>query len=162
MKQIQPGSLHVVIAARLDGAVGFLYTRDPLNWLAQLGTHMQLAEIEVRATAAAEKIVKYLRSRFSIANIPNGLMPWYLVDYPQAIEALNEVDLESGEPRSGLALEMPVMVFPQRVRGHVFGFTRGGDIVVRLDGARFTANIVVVPRKNVKPILRAQALGGEG
>lgn len=155
MKQIQPGALHVVVAGRLDGVVGFLYTRDPLEWLARLGSHMELGEIEVRASAAADKIVKHLRSRFSVANVPSAAMPWYLVDYRQAVEALNEVDLITGEPTTGLALDAPVMVYPQRVRGRVFGFTRRGQIVVKLDGARFTSNIVIAPRDQVKPILRA-------
>jgi hypothetical protein len=163
MKQIQPGSLHVVVVARFDGTVGFLYTRNPLDWLATLGSHFDLAEIEVRATAAAEKIVRYLRSRFSIASIPSERMPWYLVDYPQAIEALDEVDLETGEPSCGLELEARVQVDPGRRRGTVFGFTRSGQIVVKLEGPHYTSNIVIAPRENVKPIVRVAAIstGGE-
>lgn len=162
MKQIQPGALHVVVAGRLDGVVGFLYTRDPLEWLSHFGSHVELGEIEVRASAAADKIVKHLRSRFSIANVPSSAMPWYLVDYSQAIDALNEIDLTTGEPVSGLALKARVMVYPQRVRGIVFGFTRRGQVVVKLDDTRFTSNIVIAPRDQVKPILRAPAISPGG
>jgi hypothetical protein len=164
MKQIQPGSLHVVVAGRLDGTVGFLYTRNPLDWLATLGNHFELGEIEVRASAAAEKIVRYLRSRFSVAHIPNERMPWYLVDYPQAVQALDEIDLDTGEPTSGLELGAKVQVDPGRRRGSVFGFTRSGRVVVKLDGLTFTENIVIAPRENVKRIVRVAAIstGGEG
>lgn len=157
MKQTQPGQLHVVVAARLDGAVGFLYTRDPIEWLAQLGSHMDLGEIEVRACAAAAKVVKYLRSRFSVADVPSRHMPWYLVDYKQAVDALDEIDLATGEPRSGLELDAPVMVYPQAARGRVFGFTCGGQVVVKLDVGRFTENIVIAARQDVKPIVRVKA-----
>lgn len=160
MKQIQPGALHVVVAGRLDGVVGFLYTRDPLEWLARLGSHMELGEVEVRATPAADKIVKHLRSRFSMANVPSSAMPWYLVDYRQAVEALDEIDLSTGEPTNGLALNAPVLVLPDRARGRVFGFTRRGQVVVKLDGPRFTVNIVIAPRDQVKPILRAPIPSG--
>jgi hypothetical protein len=162
MKQIQPGALHVVIAARLDGTVGFLYTRNPLDWLAALGSHFELGEIEVRASAAAEKIVRYLRSRFSVASIPSERMPWYLVDYPQAIEALDEVNLETGEPSSGLELNARVQVDPGRRRGTVFGFTRRGQVVVKLEGGHYTSNIVIAPRENVKPIVRVAAISTGG
>lgn len=163
MKQIRPGSLHVVVAGRLDGTVGFLYTREPLDWLAKLGSHMDLGEIEVRASAAAEKIVRHLRSLFAVANVPSSRMPWYLVDYQQAVAALDGVNLQTGEPLSGLELNAPVYVRDQG-RGHVFGFTRSGQIVVRLEGRRFTQNIVIAPRENVKPVVRVQATstGGAG
>lgn len=162
MKQIQPGELHVVIAGRLDGVVGFLYTRDPLEWLARLGSHMDLGEIEVRASAAAVKIVKYLRSRFSKANVPSDSMPWYLVDYCQAVEALEEVNIATGEPHNGLELEAPVMIMSTRARGRVFGFTCRGQVVVKLDAGRFTENIVIAPREDVKPIVRVKATASPG
>jgi hypothetical protein len=161
MKQVRQGSLHVVVAGRLDGTVGFLFTREPMEWLATLGSHFDLGEIEVRATAAAEKIVKYLRSRFAVANVPSSRMPWYLIDFAQAIEALDGVNLQTGEPESGLKLHAPVYVNGQR--GTVFGFTnRHERVVVKLDGLRFTQNLVIARREDVKPVVRVMATSTGG
>lgn len=157
MKQIQPGALHVMVVGRQDGTVGFLYARDPLNWLAQLGTHVQLGEVEVRVSAAAERIVNYLRTRFRIANVPSSPHPWYLVDFDQARRALDEVNLETGEPADGLEMGSEVMVLPQRVRGWIFGFTHAGQIVVRHQAPRGVKHISIVPRENLKPIVRIKA-----
>jgi hypothetical protein len=157
VKHIETGAMHAVVAQRVqDGAVGFFYTRDPLNWLAAIGNHFQLGETEVRPAAAGARVVDYLRARFQFAHVPSDALPWYLIDYLQAIEALDRVDLRTGELQR-LPIDTRVMVMPHRVRGRVLGFTHGDRVVVKLDCTRFTENLVIAARDQVKPILRAVA-----
>lgn len=153
MKQVQQGSLHIIVAGRLDGAVGFFYARDPLNMLAALGTHMQLGDVEVRSSSAAARVTERLRRRFAITHVPSDALPWYLIDYRQALEALDSIDLDTGELKV-IAVDAPVMV--DRRRGRVFGYTRAGDVVVRLDNPGADTNLIIANRQRVKPILRAR------
>jgi hypothetical protein len=156
VKQIQPGQQHIIIAGRDDGAVGLFYARDPLNWLAAIGTHFALADVEVRPGTAAVQVVEEMRAQFAFAHLPGAALPWYLIDYRQAIDALNARNLDTGELRR-LALQSEVMVFPNRDRGRVMGYTRGGQVVVRLHTSPFVANVVIASAGMVKPVLRARA-----
>lgn len=157
MKDIQQGQQHVIIAARADGAIGLFYAREPLNWLAALGTHAVLEDVEVRPGEAAAKVIEALRGKFQAAHFPGLALPWYLIDYRQAINALNEFDLDTGE-RARVAIDTEVMVLPDRNRGSVMGYTRGGQIVVRLHASRNVANVVIAPTAMVKPVIRMPAI----
>jgi hypothetical protein len=157
MKQIHPGEQHVIIASRIqDGAVGLFYTREPGNWLAAIAAHFQLASVEVRPSSAAPKVIEALRRRFAVAHTPYDTMPWFLVDFRQAVEALNALDVETGEPRRDLEIAARVMVLPQRLRGSVVGYTRRGQVAVKLVGNGAVSNVVIAMRDQVKPILRAK------
>lgn len=156
MKEIQAGQQHVIIASRADGAVGIFYARDPLNWLAALGTHAPLEDVEVRPSAAAAKVVEQLRARFAPAHFPSTALPWYLIDYSQAVQALDQLDLDTGELSDHLKHGAEVMVLPHRNRGQMYGYTRGGQVVVKLHSSPLVANIVIAPRQQVKPVLMAR------
>src|SRR6185369_4410302 len=103
-KRIQPGSLHVIVASRVDGPVGLFYSHDPGNWLAAISTHVTLDQVEVRPSRAAARVVDQLRARFAILHTPSDALPWYLIDMQQAIRALNAIDLETGELVRDLAV----------------------------------------------------------
>jgi hypothetical protein len=155
MKSIREGSQHVLIAERCEGGVGLMYTRSPAEWLGSLAAHMDLGQVEVRPGAHAAQVVTELRTRFAAAHVPSEAMAWYLIDFKQAVDALDEYDIETGEPTMPIAINSQVMVFPNRQRGQVFGFTnRGRSIAVKLAGETL---MVIVPRANVKPIYRLVA-----
>lgn len=157
-KQAKWGELHVIVAARIqDNAVGLFYTRDPKAWLAAIGTHMQLGAVETRPAAAAVKVVESLRRRFAIAHTPSDAFPWYLIDFAQAIAALNAIDLNTGDAARDLELQQRVFLIPERVRARVFGFTKSGRVVIQLENAPDVANLVIARRENLKPILRAKS-----
>jgi hypothetical protein len=46
------------------------------------------------------EVVSELRHRFAAAHVPSESMAWYLIDFKQAVDALDEYDIESGEPKS--------------------------------------------------------------
>jgi hypothetical protein len=154
MKHIKQGELHIVLAARLDGAICILYTREPIAWLAALGDHCQVGEVEVRATTAAARIANQLRSRFAVASIPDSAF-WFQIDFRQALRALNEIDLATGKPLRDLAVNADVMVFPQRTRGNIFGFTPRGNVVVLLRSRPGERHLTLVRRADLKPVLRS-------
>lgn len=155
MKQVTPGEMHAIVASRVaDGAVGLFYARDPITWLAAIGAHCQIDQAEVRPAAAAAKVIERLRAKFSATHIPSAALPWYLIDHDQAVAALDEINMATGELLRDLQPRSPVMLFPSRSRGHVLGFTRGGQVVVKLDAPRFTTNLVIAPRESVKPVIR--------
>lgn len=156
MKSIREGSQHVLIAERCEGGVGLMYTRSPAEWLSSLAAHMDLGQVEVRPGAHAPEVVSELRHRFAAAHMPSEALAWYLIDFKQAVDALDEYDIESGESNLPITINSQVMVFPGRQRGQVFGFTnRGRCIAVKLAGESL---MVIVPRAKVKPIYRVVAV----
>jgi hypothetical protein len=161
MKQIVPGSQHAVIVKRAtDGLVGLFFTVDPRAWLTALSAHMELEDAEVRASVHAPRLVSFLRARFSHAHQPGDAMAWYLIDFPQAVNALEDFDMSSGELLGHLKPNTEVWVLPQRVRGTVIGFGKCGRVTVRLHGTRYTENLILALRENLKPVLRVAALSG--
>lgn len=157
MKQIRPGELHVVIVSReQDSAVGLFYTRDPMNWLSALASHGPLRDVEVRPARAAAQVVERLRGHFSLTHLVGAALPWYQVDFEQAIAALSAVNLDTGAELIRCGVGDPVSVRGER--GKVIGYTRGGEIVVKIDRAPIVANLMIAARADVKPVVRTTAI----
>jgi hypothetical protein len=160
MKQVTPGAQHALLVKRADGVVGLFFTREPMNWLGVLSQHIEIEEAECRPSPASPRIVSHLRARFAHAHIPNESYPWYLIDFPQAVEALGDFDLATGELLDALKPDAEVLVLPDRQRGRVIGFSRCGRVIVRLHTTRLISNLVLALRENIKPVLRVPALSG--
>jgi hypothetical protein len=157
IRQSQPGELHVVLVKRqADGLVGIVYTRSPMSWLVTLSNDTQLAEVEVRVSPAAERIVTALRARFEISHEPNELLPWFLIDFAEAVAALSEYNLRTGGTWLKLELHAQVYHLVLRDRGTIIGLIQGGTFCVKLDGC--TPNVVTARRDELKPIVRTTAL----
>jgi hypothetical protein len=157
MRQIQPGELHVVLVKRhSDGLVGIVYTRTPMDWLVALSDHTQLAEVEVRISPAAERIVTALRARFEISHAPNELMPWFLIDFAQAMASLCEFNLRTGNRWLKLELQAAVFHIERQCRGTIIGLLSGNTFAVKLDGD--LPLLITAHRDELKPIVRSPAL----
>jgi hypothetical protein len=158
VKQIQADSMHAMVVKRGDGLVGLFYTREPMNWLGILSQHALIEEAEVRPSAHSPRIVSFMRARFAHAHTPNEAFPWYLVDFQQAVDALNDFNHETGELLDLLKPDTPVLVLPERKRGTVIGFSRCGRVVVKLHSPHHISNLVLALRENVKPVVRAATI----
>jgi hypothetical protein len=154
MKTIRPGMPHVVVVEQLDGSVAVQHSRAPLDLLARLGSHVYLGRVEVRPSPRAQAIAERVRDR-----LPGGPVhefTWHPADFEQAIELLDEYNLETGliVQRAGVMLNGVVQV-AKHGRGVVTGFTRCGRVMVRLDRPGRAAITAIAPRSQVKPVVRA-------
>jgi hypothetical protein len=127
-----------------------------MSWLVTLSDDTQLAEVEVRVSPAAERIVTALRARFEISHEPNELLPWFLIDFAQAMAALSEYNLRTGgNPGSSSSCSAQCLSHRARDRGTIIGLIQGNTFAVKLDGC--TPNVMTARRDELKPIVRSHS-----
>lgn len=156
-ERIREGELHVILAARRGGLVAILYTKSPLGWCEKHGEELQLEAVEIRASAAAERVVCHLRSLFRQVMDTESAMPWYEAKLEHVRDQLEALNLRTGAPLEHFALNSPVYVLPQYARGNVIGF-QGDRVMVRLDSAPNISNLVLAMRDRLIPVQRLAAL----
>jgi hypothetical protein len=151
MRHVVPGSMHVVLAGREDGVVGMVYTRAPVDWLLTIAESFKIAHSEIRASAAAPRIVVAWRSRFPIEPQPGSLLPWFRVQFVDAVRALDDYNLVTGALHNGFDLNAPVRVRSLNARGKVIGYSAGHErIAVRLDRGNITSNVCMAPASDLE------------
>jgi hypothetical protein len=160
LKQIRHGFLHVMIAGRRDGLVGILYTRDPVGWCKANADELSVQQVEVRASAMAERAVCNLRALFAQEIDVASVMPWYRTAFASAVEALDFINLHTGAPYQGIELNAPVYVPETSARGRVVGFADSSRVIVKLCRTnRLVEQVVIVPRDQLKLVVRTPAIG---
>jgi hypothetical protein len=159
MRHVVPGAMHVVLAGRDDGVVGSVYTRAPVDWLLAVSDSFKITHHEIRASAAAARVVTAWRSRFSLEPQPGSLLPWFRVLFMDAVRALDEYNLTTGEIFTAIETQAPVRItgYAGAPRGKVIGFTRCGRVAVKLEGSPLVSNVCLVPRDAVELALEGPA-----
>lgn len=159
-RQVRPGELHVVLAARADGLVCIVYTRTPILWLQSLQSDFKISRAEIRAAYCAPKIVGHLRARFPIQHDPEALLPWFRTTMQEAIAALDEYNPLTGDVFTALELNAPVLV--NGLRGRVCGFMRNGLVAIIVERSPYVANLLIAARDKLQLAIAAPPADGQG